>query len=128
MALPAPDAMGLAATALGAGVRCLSVTLGSRGVVYFAPSDFDQLSDLGARDSQRGVTAAPGPVRTALIPAAPTESGANGDPTGCGDVWGATYFSRLLAGDKLADAMQAAVIAAATRALLARSPALAPAR
>ena len=31
-----------------------------------------------------------------------------GDPTGCGDVWGATYFSRLLAGDDIADAMRAA--------------------
>jgi sugar/nucleoside kinase (ribokinase family) len=35
------------------------------------------------------------------------------DPTGCGDVWGATYFSRMLAGDKLADAMNAAGKAAA---------------
>jgi sugar/nucleoside kinase (ribokinase family) len=31
-----------------------------------------------------------------------------GDPTGCGDVWGATHFSRLLAGDKLTDAILAA--------------------
>ena len=54
-------------------------------------------------------------MRTALVPAAPamTGSGESGDPTGCGDVWGATYFSRLLAGDKLADAMRVAVNAAA---------------
>ena len=31
-----------------------------------------------------------------------------GDPTGCGDVWGATLFSRLLAGDDLEDAMRTA--------------------
>ena len=36
-----------------------------------------------------------------------------GDPTGCGDGWGATYFSRLLAGDKLSDAMRTAAVAAA---------------
>jgi len=35
------------------------------------------------------------------------------DPTGCGDVWGATHFSRLLAGDTLGDAMRAANRAAA---------------
>ena len=38
---------------------------------------------------------------------------AGGDPTGCGDVWGATYFSRLVAGDKLTVAMRAAHAAAA---------------
>jgi len=114
MALMASDAMGLAATALGAGVRCLSVTLGSRGVVYFAPSTFDALSDITFQTSQR-LSVDVGPIRTALVPAAPTSlaSGDFGDPTGCGDVWGATYFSRLLVGDKFADAMQAAVIAAA---------------
>jgi len=30
------------------------------------------------------------------------------DPTGCGDVWGATCFSRLLAGDRLLSAITAA--------------------
>jgi sugar/nucleoside kinase (ribokinase family) len=54
---------------------------------------------------------AAGPVRTALIPAQHAAPG--GDPTGCGDVWGATYFSRLLAGDNLADAIRAAHGAAA---------------
>jgi len=113
MALLAPDAMGLAATALGAGVRCLCVTLGSRGVVYFAPAEFDRLADLGRKNARANLVAPTGPVRTALIPAASTTPGESGDPTGCGDVWGATYFSRLLAGDMLAHAMQAAVIAAA---------------
>ena len=37
----------------------------------------------------------------------------SGDPTGCGDVWGATYYSRLLAGDKLGDAILTAHRAAA---------------
>jgi sugar/nucleoside kinase (ribokinase family) len=51
-------------------------------------------------------------VRTALVPAAEARGGA-GDPTGCGDVWGGTYFSRLVAGDSLTAAMQAAARAAA---------------
>lgn len=99
----APDPMALAAAALAAGVRCLAVTLGSRGVVYFADGSFDRLADL-ARPTPLGVTA--GPVRTALVP--PPYVVPDGDPTGCGDVWGATYFSRLLAGDSLADAIRAA--------------------
>ncbi len=120
MALMAPDPMALAATALSEGVRCLSVTLGSRGVVYFAPSDFTAIADLAS--GARGTGARRGPVRTALVPAerppvASFGGGAGGtaagDPTGCGDVWGATYFSRLLAGDNLADAMHAALVAAA---------------
>ena len=49
-------------------------------------------------------------MRTALIPAPEVK---DGDPTGCGDVWGSTYFSRLLAGDTLVDAIQAAHRAAA---------------
>jgi sugar/nucleoside kinase (ribokinase family) len=52
-----------------------------------------------------------GAIRTALVPAE-SVAGA-GDPTGCGDVWGATWFSRMVAGDKLSDAMTAAARAAA---------------
>jgi sugar/nucleoside kinase (ribokinase family) len=73
-------------------------------VVYFAASGFNGLAVGGSTPF--------GAVRTALVPAAPAE-GPHADPTGCGDVWGATYFSRLLAGDNLADAMQTALVAAA---------------
>jgi len=108
MAMLAPDPMALAATALHAGVRCLVVTLGKRGVVYFAAPDFERLGDpRGAR----ALGASVGPVRTALVPTPRTL--ADGDPTGCGDVWGATYFSRLLAGDNFGDAILAAHRAAA---------------
>jgi hypothetical protein len=110
MRLMAPDPLALAATALAQGVRCLAVTLGKRGVVYFAAPDFERLEPL-ARDAAIGTS--PGPIRTALVPAAPTNSLSGGDPTGCGDVWGATYFSRLVAGDKFTDAIQAAQLAAA---------------
>jgi hypothetical protein len=104
----APDPLALAATAMHAGSRCLAVTLGSRGAVYFASPEFRRLSDL---DRSRRLTAAPGPIRTELIPGEPV-SGPQ-DPTGCGDVWGATYFSRLLAGDMLGEAIRAAHRAAA---------------
>jgi hypothetical protein len=105
MSMMAPDPMGLAATAMRAGVRTLVVTLGRRGVVYFAAPGFDRLADLGT-------PAVVGALRTALVPAVPATA-SPGDPTGCGDVFGATYFSRLLAGDNLANALSAALHAAA---------------
>jgi hypothetical protein len=111
-ALMAPDPMALAATAFANGIRSLVVTLGSRGIVYFAAPGFEALSDV----VRQPLASAPaiGPVRTALVPAEQSRgSVSGGDPTGCGDVWGATYFSRLLAGDKLSDAMRAAMRAAA---------------
>ena len=110
MAMMAPDPMALAATAFAAGVRVLNVTLGSRGVVYFAAPGFERLADLRRPQT---VEASFGPIRTALVPPAPVREGSLLDPTGCGDVWGATYFSRLLAGDNLAAAMEAALRAAA---------------
>ena len=110
LAMMAPDPMALAATALGAGVRVLNVTLGSRGAVYFASPGFERLEDL-RRPAPLGL--AVGPIRTALVPPAPRRTIGPGDPTGCGDVWGATYFSRLVAGDNLTDAMAAAHAAAA---------------
>jgi sugar/nucleoside kinase (ribokinase family) len=109
LAMMAPDGLALAATALAAGVRCLCVTLGARGMAYFAASGFDQLSDLATRH-ELGVSA--GAIRTQRIAAAATRE-PRGDPTGCGDVWGATYFSRLLAGDMFPVAIEAAQKAAA---------------
>lgn len=107
MSMTAPDPMALAATAMANGVRSLVVTLGKRGVVYFAPSDFDRLADLGR---PRPLGASVGPLRTALVP--PRHVTDDGDPTGCGDVWGSTYFSRLLAGARMLDAIHAANAAA----------------
>ena len=108
MSMMAPDPMGLAAIAFASGVKTLAITLGSRGVVYFAAPGFETMRDL-RRDSLSDPS---GAIRTALVPAKPTRSG-HGDPTGCGDVWGATYFSRLLAGDKLDAAIDRALEAAA---------------
>jgi hypothetical protein len=109
MSMMAPDAMGLAAIAFANGVVSLTVTLGSRGVVYFAAPGFEKLSDL----KREGLKRVGGAVRTALVPAKKPRHPVPGDPTGCGDVWGATYFSRLLAGDKLDAAMDRALDAAA---------------
>jgi sugar/nucleoside kinase (ribokinase family) len=104
----APDPMTLAATALHAGARSLAVTLAGRGAVYFADPGFNRLADLAGG---RSGDARSGPIRTELIPAEHVAEPL--DPTGCGDVWGATYFSRLLAGDNLGDAIRAAHRAAA---------------
>ncbi|HJR43784.1 MAG TPA: carbohydrate kinase family protein [Gemmatimonadaceae bacterium] len=106
MAMMAPDPLALAATALREGVRCLVVTLASRGAVYFVAPGFERLTD-----QPPPLGAAVTPLRTALVPAPRGEL--EGDPTGCGDVWGATYFSRLLAGDTFGEAMLAAHRAAA---------------
>ena len=103
LTMMAPDPMALAATALAAGVRCLVVTLARRGAVYFAAPEFYRLADLRVRSS---FGAALGAVRTELVPACAIHT--DGDPTGCGDVWGATCFSRLLAGETIGDAMRAA--------------------
>lgn len=107
MGMMAPDPMGLAAIAFANGISSLSITLGSRGVVYFAAPGFDKLSDL--RRPELGAVS--GAIRTARVPAKLPKHGP-GDPTGCGDVWGATYFSRLLAGDKLEPAIDRALDAA----------------
>ena len=110
MSMMAPDSMAMAAMAMRAGVSVLNVTLGSKGAVYFAAPGFERLDDL-----KRGklAPAVGGALRTELIPSTPPRDLDGGDPTGCGDVWGATYFSRLLAGDDIRSAMVAASRAAA---------------
>ena len=116
LAMIAPDPMALAATALANGVRSLVVTLGARGIVYFAAPDFERFADLrpGATRAPRTARAESlGAIRTQLVPSRVAQVAGGGDPTGCGDVWGATYFSRLAAGDIMTDAMRAALEAAA---------------
>jgi hypothetical protein len=88
------DPMAVAAIALEAGVSLLNVTLGARGVAYVA-------------------AAHQAPVRTARIPAPSVDAL---DPTGCGDVFGATCFAHMLSGDPLDTALGAAVVAASRNA------------
>jgi hypothetical protein len=99
-----PDPLSLAATALGEGVKLLVVTVGPRGAVYVAAPGWDGPYAAPARgepESPAGSTA----IRTALLPADPAEPL---DPTGCGDVFGATLASRLVAGDALETALRQA--------------------
>ena len=121
LGMMAPDPLALAATAMAAGCSCLCVTLGKRGAVYVAAPGFHRLSDLPSRaqapglaTGSRGALGSLGAVRTALVAGVPPRIDGPGDPTGCGDVWGATHFSRLLAGDSLTDAMAAANRAASS--------------
>jgi sugar/nucleoside kinase (ribokinase family) len=92
--------MPVAATVLAAGAGALVVTVGARGAVYFGTG--------GRADGRTG-----GPVRTALVPAPSVEAL---DPTGCGDVFGATCCARMLAGDQLEAAVATANAAAARNA------------
>ncbi len=78
-----PDPLVVAAGALTRGCRTLVVTLGARGAAYFTGT----------------------PVRSALIPA-PAALAADGDPTGCGDVFGAAVAASLVAGASLEEAVR----------------------
>jgi len=95
MARIGPDPLAVAASALAAGVGLLVVTLGAKGAVYFAAPDF--------RFDRPRACGAGRPIRTARLPAA--EAPPEGDPTGCGDVFGATLTARLLHGDDLESAL-----------------------
>jgi hypothetical protein len=99
-----PDPLSLAATALGEGVKLLVVTVGPRGAVYVAAPGFDGPHALRARGGPASPAAATA-IRTALVPAEPAEPL---DPTGCGDVFGATLASRLVAGDGVETALRQA--------------------
>jgi sugar/nucleoside kinase (ribokinase family) len=81
------DPLALAAAAVERGVRAVCVTLGERGAIYVAAPGFDRLGP--GPDAALGAAA---PVaRTALVG---TEGAPEtGDPTGCGDVFGATLFA-----------------------------------
>jgi len=107
-----PDPLTLAAGMLGAGVSTLVVTLGPRGAVYVTDgkSVGRYVGNL-RRDSLTDLPTYRPPVSTALVPA-PVVDGFP-DPTGCGDVFGAAVFSRLLAGEPIHDAVVAGNQAAA---------------
>ena len=106
-----PDPLVLAADALGTGVSLLAVTLGPRGVAYVAAPGFDGLAGHSFPPPRR--PAAPLSVRSALIPAPDVETL---DPTGCGDVFGAVAFARLLAGEPVERALRHAADLAARNA------------
>ncbi len=97
------DAWEVAANEIGPELRLITITLGPRGAAYVCASDFrpDPMSWPG--DAGLAVSGAARSGRVGL-PDLPR----SGDPTGCGDVWGATTFARLLSGDGLEPAMEQA--------------------
>ena len=107
------DPLALAAEAVGVDLRLLLVTLGEDGAVYVQSPAYGAGPSSWRRDGLRPARplAAAGPARSARIPL-PTDARA-GDPTGCGDVWGATCFAALLSGSTVEDAIARAHAAAA---------------
>jgi hypothetical protein len=93
------EPLALAARAVDLGVRAVCVTLGPRGASYVAAPGFDRLA--GGAPGER---TAPPVVRTATVES--EGEVLSGDPTGCGDVFGATLVARLLAGADLETAIR----------------------
>ena len=95
------DPWALAAHVVGPELKLIAVTLGDRGAAYVAGPGFDP--DPAGWPARRHTLGSHGAAESRRHPL-PGNS-VSGDPTGCGDVWGATFFARLLAGDTLDAAM-----------------------
>jgi sugar/nucleoside kinase (ribokinase family) len=101
-----------AAETVGDGPSLLVVTLGERGAAYVAAPSFADDPWAWHRPPLVLPQVNPqGAVRTQLAPAALHPR--VGDPTGCGDVWGSSFFCALLSRRGLDGAMRAANDAAA---------------
>ena len=98
------DPWQLAADTVGPELKLIAVTLGDRGAAYVAAPDFT--ADPGAWVSTRTSLGTGGAARSGKVSLSSDPK--LGDPTGCGDVWGATFFGRLLGNDSLEAAMAAA--------------------
>lgn len=81
------------------------VTRGAAGAEWLASPGLDD-DPLGWSASRAAGGGSPGPAERGAV--ALETPPVHGDPTGCGDVWGATFFARLLAGDARAEAMRCA--------------------
>jgi hypothetical protein len=96
------DPWQFAVAALQEGASLIVVTLAGEGAAFVTETTFpaDPLRWPEHRGRARRIPAA---VRSGRVPSAtgPLE----GDPTGCGDVWGSTFIVRLLAGATLEAAM-----------------------
>lgn len=105
------DPWRFAADVVGEELRLLLVTLGPRGAAYVASSAFQADPRLWQERRTESVVSgrplvAPRAVTSELVPAA--SAAEDGDPTGCGDVWGATCFCALLTGAGLRRAVETA--------------------
>ena len=98
------DPWRLAADTVGPELKLIAVTLAQRGAAFVAAPEFNP--DPWAWPSTRDLLGIGGPARSGRVPL--EDRPATGDPTGCGDVWGATFFGRLLAGGLLEEAMASA--------------------
>lgn len=99
-----------AAEILGPRTGALLVTLGERGSAWVSTRRFWE-RPLEAPSAHEELMGDPGQLLSGNLEAASTAQ--NPDPTGCGDVWGATCFSSLLGGSGLEPAMRDAGLAAA---------------
>ena len=95
------DPWQLAAQVVGPELKLITVTLGPKGAGYVAGAGFD--SDPALWPKTRHRVAAPGHSQSGRALSQTGEL--QGDPTGCGDVWGATFFAQLLGGNELHGAM-----------------------
>lgn len=98
------DPWAVAAQVVGPELKLITVTMGSAGAGYIAGAGFH--ADPEEWPATRHRVAAPGTATSGRVRLETHEE--VGDPTGCGDVWGATFFARLLAGDDFDAAMGAA--------------------
>ena len=99
LAAPGTDPRALLESLIREGRALAAVTLGSRGAAWSAaPSTVD-----GGGLRTAGPAPGPGGGR---VESGSVTIGAprRGDPTGCGDVWGAAFFSRILRGDPVPEA------------------------
>ncbi|MDX1395431.1 MAG: PfkB family carbohydrate kinase [Gemmatimonadota bacterium] len=110
------DPWTIAVDIVGPRTGALLVTLGERGAAWVSTRQFfERGSGVAAPSTGAGRIASVGGTLLSgrVKPAAAVE---NADPTGCGDVWGATCFAALLAGESLEAAMTRANAAAARNA------------
>jgi len=98
------DPWQLAADTVGPELKLIAITLAQRGAAFVSAPEFKP--DPREWPGTRRLLGAGGPVRSGRVPL--SHGPRVGDPTGCGDVWGATFFGRLLAGDDLEAAMSIA--------------------
>jgi sugar/nucleoside kinase (ribokinase family) len=109
------EPLAVSAAVLGAGAQALVVTLGPRGAIYVTERRNDGTADSPSVSGPARHPVVPSlrPAHTELLQAPIVEAL---DPTGCGDVFGATCCARLLGGDALPEAVAVANRAAARAA------------
>lgn len=94
------DPWKFAASIVGQATRLLYVTLGDGGAAYVVTPDALPFGRGRRRGVETRTTVRTGSLRPETV--------LEGDPTGCGDVWGITAFQALLAGRGVEDAMREA--------------------